>query len=210
MNKTIALVRPEPREVPRDDGSKGYAITVVFTDGEEGTRWANSPADVATEIERLKGLAGQDVDLNLTKPRDYQGVKQWTISGYPGAPDRGRRGGGGGMTNHQAALLAAASASTGQPAQVVLDMAKIFEAEWFGKAPEDKPESEGDQGSATVRPDQPSLSQVVTLRGLAQGLGWSEQEAMELAGVQSWAALTKATAQALISDWTRQLEGGNA
>lgn len=212
MNKTIALVKPEPREVHRNDGSTSFVVSVVFVDGEEGSRWTNSRAQATEETERLRKLVGQEHDFNLTKPRDYQGVTQYTISDYPGAPER-KRSGGGGMSDHQVALLAAASAAPGSSVQVIIDIARTLEAEWFGAPPATTSQpatTKPTEVEPVVRTDGPSLSQIVQLRGLAAELGWSEAEALEVADVGAWNSLTKATAQALVEDWARQLEERDA
>lgn len=86
MNKTITSVNEEPRHWTSDDGKISLAfLTVTFGDGSQGSI-ACKPENAENVTKILNGLKGKEADFQLEAKPDYNGTKQWKVTGYPGKP----------------------------------------------------------------------------------------------------------------------------
>lgn len=103
--KTITSINEEPRFWDSDDGKIKLAfITVTFEDGSQGSV-ACKPDNTENVIKILQGLKGKESEFQLEAKKDYNDIKQFKITGYPGKPGQqqdGQRpfGGGGGRQRH--------------------------------------------------------------------------------------------------------------
>lgn len=205
--RTIEYVKTKPREWEGPNGTV-YFIGGSFDDGDEFSVGTGKD-QVEAVTKSLQELIGKPTDFELGESKEYNGVLTWKLKGWPGKPKGQYRGAGGGMSNRQVALLAAATYTApkeGITDEAVYAYAEEFEA-WLGKgAPQPQPQPE--QG--TTDEGQPaggaSLPQINSLKAIAQKLGWSEAEALEVASVGAWQALTDADARRLIKEWQEQVD----
>lgn len=96
MNATITKVYPEPRTWEGNYGPSA-AVKVDFADGSSG-EYVTKPDKAQSHIERLQALIGKpsDFEVDASKQKEWQGVIQHRIKGYPGKPEAPQGGGGGG------------------------------------------------------------------------------------------------------------------
>ncbi len=200
MNVTVENVSPEPRIWTADDGRKVYYVTAYFSNGTKGSVGV-SEAEYQPHYESLKALIGQNVNLDLQSPKEYNGVTEYKIKGtWPGRPASQRRGGGGGgMSDKQAALIAAASlGGSGQnsPADAAA-AAEWFLAHYFsgggapGQVDAALPRSESSSLPRGTSPPA-TLAQITALRTLAQRNGF---------GLDDYTQLSQDEASELIKLW---------
>jgi hypothetical protein len=213
--RVVSWVKPKPREWAQNP--QVVFVEGGFADGDEfSAAVAGSTAEQA--IASLQALVGQEVEITLDdQPREYNGILTWKLRRWPGKPAQpsSGRGGGGGMRDEQAALVAAsilvASGLSPDKLAAVADVAREMLGILKGLVPQASSEAstsvEAPAKPAVERPaDAARLPQLNALKRLAAQLGWSEQEALQVAGVDAWEALTRDRAGDLIAEWQSELD----
>jgi hypothetical protein len=106
MKKTIMSVNTEPRIWDKGKHGPLAFIEVTFADGDQGSV-ACKPENAERVIGILEGLERKEFDFGLEAKDDYNGIKQWKVTGYPGKPGQqdgdgsAKSSGGGGFAGRR-------------------------------------------------------------------------------------------------------------
>lgn len=200
MKKTITQVGTEPRIWEGGQYGPLAFIKVTFDDESQGDV-ACKPDNAENVIGILNGLKGKESDFQLEAKDDYQGIKQFKITGYPGKPGQqqdGQRPFGGGTSRQRhdpetnasieaqvaakiAGEMAVSDRTVGDPLEFVIDaIPRITQAirqaaqgkSESGSRPPDGPSPTPDSDKAEGEAPGASPSGQETVESVKDDLGW--------------------------------------